>query len=155
MRTIKTTTHVARVKRTARRLWHDWHDWRRLPVVRMTAAAIGGLVALQAATVGVLSVVVASRRKRRRLLKGFPYLHLPETRVGENSVRVYSDGHDLYDAMLAAIEYAKDRIYLESIIWKDDVVGEEFKERLIRRAREGVEVYIIFDGFGNLVVPRA
>jgi cardiolipin synthase A/B len=156
MRTVRMTRalHAIRRWRPQRTALALWHDWRRLPVVRMTVAAIAGLLALQAATVAVLSVVVASRRKRRRLLEGFPYLHLSETQVGDNSVRIYSYGSDLYDAMLAAIEYAKDRIYLESFIWKDDAIGEEFKERLIRRAREGVEVYIIFDGFGNLVVPR-
>jgi cardiolipin synthase len=30
-----------------------------------------------------------------------------------------------------------------------------FKEHLVRKAEQGVAVYVIFDGFGNLVVPRS
>ncbi|HEV2457270.1 MAG TPA: phospholipase D-like domain-containing protein [Ktedonobacterales bacterium] len=129
--------------------------WRRLPIIRAFLFAVGGLLTLQAAIVTVLSVVVARQRKRRRLAEGFPHIHLHEVTVGENHLRVYDYGRDLYDAMIAAIEYAKECIYVESFIWKDDPVGQEFKEHLARKAREGVAVYVIFDSFGNLVVPRA
>ena len=33
-------------------------------------------------------------------------------------------------------------------------VGQEFQAHLARKAEEGVAVYVIFDSFGNLVVPR-
>jgi cardiolipin synthase len=55
--------------------------------------------------------------------------------------------------MLEAIDGARDFIFLESFIWKDDATGQEFKERLARKARAGVRVCVIFDRFGNLVVP--
>ena len=129
--------------------------WRRLPIIRTLLFAVGGLLTMQAAIVTVLSVVVGRQRKRRRLLEGFPHIHLSEVTVGENHLRTYDYGRDLYDAMIAAIEYAKECIYLESFIWKDDAVGRELKEHLARKARAGVAVYVIFDSFGNLVVPRA
>ena len=40
-------------------------------------------------------------------------------------------------------------------IWKADQVGHAFKNLLIAKANEGVQVYVIFDNFGNLVVPDA
>ena len=57
--------------------------------------------------------------------------------------------------MLEAIDTAQESIYLETYIWKDDAVGQEFQEHLARKAEEGVEVYVIFDSFGNLVIPRS
>lgn len=126
----------------------------RLFIVRLLMGIGGVLIALQVATVTVL-LVVTGRRRRRTLVQGFPHPHLPETTIGENHLRIYSYGRDLYDAMLAAIEYAKETIYIESFIWKDDAVGREFKERLTRKAAEGVKVYVVFDAFGNFVVPRA
>jgi cardiolipin synthase len=68
---------------------------------------------------------------------------------------LYSYGRDLYDAMLTAIDAAQESIYLETYIWKDDAVGQQFKEHLARKAVAGVDVYVVFDRFGNLVVPRA
>lgn len=85
----------------------------------------------------------------------FPHLHLPSIQIGTNRLQLFSCGSMLYDAMLDAIDGARERIYLESFIWKDDAVGREFKERLLRKATAGVAVYVIFDGFGNTVVPRA
>ncbi|HEX9035563.1 MAG TPA: phospholipase D-like domain-containing protein [Ktedonobacterales bacterium] len=67
-------------------------------------------------------------------------------------MRIYAYGDDLYQEMLAAIDAAREYIFLESYIWKADRIGEEFKERLARKAREGVQVFVIFDEFGNLVV---
>ncbi|HEU5344260.1 MAG TPA: phosphatidylserine/phosphatidylglycerophosphate/cardiolipin synthase family protein [Ktedonobacterales bacterium] len=85
----------------------------------------------------------------------FPHLHPPAIEEGANRLQLYTCGSALYDAMLVAIDSARERIYLESFIWKDDAVGQEFKARLARKAAEGVAVYVVFDGFGNTVVPRA
>ena len=76
-------------------------------------------------------------------------------RVGRNQLKIFSYGRDLYESMLASIDSAHDRIYIESFIWKDDAVGAEFKTHLIQKATEGVAVYVLLDSFGNLVVPGA
>jgi cardiolipin synthase len=57
--------------------------------------------------------------------------------------------------MLHAISQAKSRIFFESFIWKGDAVGEAFKDALIDAANRGVRVYVVFDEFANLVVPRS
>jgi cardiolipin synthase len=122
--------------------------------MRLLLQMTGLFVALQAITVIVLQIVSA-RRKRQRQEGGFPHPHLDEVSVGKNRLQIYDYGRDLYDAMLAAIDAAQESIYLETFIWKDDAVGRAFKEHLIRKAAEGVEVYVIFDSFGNTVVPHA
>ncbi len=115
--------------------------------------ALGVITALQGAIVAVISTV--AWLKRRRQPQGFPHERMADTAVGENRVQVYSYGRELYDAMLAAIDGAKESVYLETFIWKDDEVGQEFKDCLERKARAGVDVYVIFDSFGNLVVPAS
>ncbi len=112
------------------------------------------IVAMQFVTVVILQVLTAVR-KRRRPMQGFPYLFLPEIHAGEHSLHVYSRGRELYDAMIATIEYAKESIYLESFILKNDAVGKEIKKHLALKAAQGVDVHVLYDGFGNLVVsPR-
>lgn len=122
------------------------------PIWQIVGAIVALWLALVVTIVGALTIV-AARRKRRQLTAGFPHPALPEAKVGQNYLRIYDYGQDLYDAMVAAIDEAKERIYFETFIWKDDKIGREIKARLIAKAEEGVQVYVIFDVFANLVVP--
>ncbi|HEY7983142.1 MAG TPA: phospholipase D-like domain-containing protein [Ktedonobacterales bacterium] len=124
--------------------------WRAAMVA---VRVVGVMVALQAAVLGAISLVAVRRRRRRVPAKGFPHQEVREVEVRGNRLQIFSYGEDLYNAMFAAIEGARAFIFLESFIWKDDAIGQEFKERLARKAREGVRVCVIFDRFGNLVVP--
>ena len=108
---------------------------------------------LEAITVIILQLVSVQRRQKRPE-NSFPHPSLDAVRVGDNTLQIYDYGRDLYDAMLAAIDAARETIFLETFIWKDDAVGQEFKEHLIRKADQGVDVYVIFDRFGNTVVPN-
>lgn len=132
--------------------------WRRISgrrlIVRLFAVVFAVLAILQAITIVVLTMVDKQRR-RRSSAATFPHSALPEVSVDGNALQIYTYGRDVYDAMLAAIDAATESIYFETFIWKDDAVGQAFKEHLIRKAGEGVAVYVIFDSFGNLVVPRA
>ena len=113
-----------------------------------------GLVTFAQASVLAALAVIAARRKRRALPHAFPFLEPEEVSVADNRLRLFTYGRDLYDAMLEAIDSAKETIFLETFIWKGDALGVEFKRRLARKAEEGVAVYVIYDRFGNLVVPR-
>jgi cardiolipin synthase A/B len=133
--------------------WFDVREWRRLTPWQIVLRMFGLLALVQAPVAAVIMVV--ARNKRKRQSQGFPHPTFPEVTAGENTIQLYSYGRDLYTAMLAAIDGAQESIYLETYIWKDDAVGQQFKEHLERRAAAGVEVYVIFDRFGNIVVPRA
>ncbi len=126
----------------------------RLSPLRLVRNVILGLLTLQVLTAIVL-LVIAALGKRRKHEISFPHEPFKEVQVGENFLHLYAYGRDLYDAMLEAIDAAQESIYLESYIWKDDAVGKEFHMHLARKAAEGVAVYVIFDRFGNLVVPQA
>ncbi len=127
--------------------------YSRVSLLRLVGKVILGLLTLQVLTAAVL-LVIAALGKRRKHEVSFPHQPFEEVQVGENSLRLYAYGRDLFDAMLEAIDAAQESIYLETYIWKDDAVGKEFQARLARKAEEGVAVYAIFDSFGNLVVPR-
>ena len=125
---------------------------RKIPVrkiVTRTALAIG---AVQLGTIGALAVV-DHRRKRNRTSASFPRVAPHTVTAGGSEVTLYTYGEDLYYDMLQAIRQAKERIYFETFIWKSDPIGQSFKEALIEAAERGVEVYVIYDAFANLVVP--
>lgn len=72
-----------------------------------------------------------------------------------NDVRLLIDAAENYPAWLAAIESAEKRIFFESYIIHGDEQGRLFAEELIKKAKEGVEVKLIYDwlgGFGK--TPR-
>src|SRR5690606_10854174 len=95
-------------------------------------------------------------RKRRQPAAGeFPRTDPVAVDVAGSELTVYTYGEDLYAAMLEAIRGARRYVFFETYIWKDDDVGRQFKRELIAAAERGVQVYVIFDSFGNLVVPWA
>jgi cardiolipin synthase len=78
------------------------------------------------------------------------------TAVAGNRVDLLIDAGENYPAWIAAIENAKHRIYFESYIMHDDEQGRKFADLLIKKAREGVVIKLLYDwmgGFGN--TPRS
>jgi cardiolipin synthase len=122
-------------------------------ITQIVLRAIGALFGLQVITIAILQLVSKLRRKQQQG-GGFPHPNLSEVYVNSNKLQIYDYGQYLYDAMLAAIDDAKESIYLETYIWKDDKIGREFKEHLTKKAEQGVEVFVVFDGFGNTVVSK-
>ncbi len=69
--------------------------------------------------------------------------------IGGNSIRLLKDAGENYPAWLAAIEHATRTIHFESYIIHDDDIGEQFAQRLIAKAGEGVTVRVIYDWLGG------
>src|ERR671921_324927 len=91
-----------------------------------------GLTALQAVIVGVL-VALAELRKRRQVPReGFPWEDQPEISLeaGEDRLKIYAYGVNLYQAMLEEIEAAEGEIFVGTFIWKGDEVGRRFMDAL-------------------------
>lgn len=128
----------------------------RRRIVTVVKRVLIGLLAAQLATVAVLVGADFWRRRMLRCDQGrFPRSSPMETGVEGTSVTTYTFGEDLFADMLDAIRSARTRIFFESYIIKDDKVGRRFKAALVEAADRGVDVYVIYDGFANLVVPRA
>lgn len=121
-----------------------WLRWVR----RVLLTAVG----VQLATAVALTLVDSYRRRGKKP-HSFPAGPPATVEIGSSAVTTYTFGQDLYDAMLAAIDSAQHQILLETYIWKGDPTGDRFKSALVEAARRGVDVYVIYDGFANLVVP--
>ncbi|MEI7894789.1 MAG: cardiolipin synthase B, partial [Myxococcales bacterium] len=65
--------------------------------------------------------------------------------VGTDRVRLLRDGVEAFPAMLEAIQRARREILLEMYWIGSDHVGERFRDALVARARDGVEVRVIYD----------
>ena len=99
--------------------------------------------------------VDAVRKRRTTEVHEAPEDQPHSAHVAGNALTTFTYGAHLYEAMIEAIEQATDHIYLATFIWKGDALGQRFKDALIAAADRGVTVCVVFDGFANLVVPRA
>jgi cardiolipin synthase len=73
---------------------------------------------------------------------------LGPTIVPGNSVQALENGDEIFPSMLAAINAAKRTITFETYIYWSGIVGEQFAEALIGRARAGLRVHIMLDWVG-------
>ncbi|OXM13733.1 cardiolipin synthase [Paenibacillus herberti] len=80
------------------------------------------------------------------LLSSFSMLPI----TGCNETEVLTNGEATYQSILAALEEAKHHIHLDYYTIRHDEIGCRFKEVLIRKAKEGVEIRLIYDGIGSL-----
>jgi cardiolipin synthase A/B len=66
-----------------------------------------------------------------------------------NDVHLLVDAAANYPCWLEAIEAAEKRIFFESYIMHGDEQGSLFAEALVKKAKEGVEVKVIYDWLGG------
>lgn len=66
-----------------------------------------------------------------------------------NQVRLLLDAQENYPAWKAAIESARRTVYVEMYIIHHDAAGRDFADLLIEKAREGVEVRVLYDWWGS------
>lgn len=72
----------------------------------------------------------------------------------DNAVEFYTDGYQFFPALLQAIKDATNHIHLDTYIIADDPLGRLVSDALIAKAREGVEVRLIYDDVGCWRVPE-
>jgi cardiolipin synthase len=80
------------------------------------------------------------------------YLNSPIFQGGE--VTILQNGDAFYPAMLNAIRKAKDSVNFEVYIFEPDEIGRQFMDAFKDRARAGVEVRLLLDGFGGLKMTK-
>ncbi len=66
-----------------------------------------------------------------------------------NHVELLCGGSQFFPALVAAIEGARDEVYLETYIYHDDETGRRITDVLASAARRGVKVHVSVDGFGS------
>lgn len=66
-----------------------------------------------------------------------------------NQVDVYTDGYTKLTALIKELYKAKEHIHLQYYIFVDDAVGRIVRDVLIDKAKEGVEIRVLYDDVGS------
>jgi cardiolipin synthase len=73
---------------------------------------------------------------------------------GNNEVKLLINGEEKFPEVIAALQHAKHHIHIEYYIFEDEVIGNQIKDILIQKAREGVAVRFIYDDFGSRSIRK-
>jgi cardiolipin synthase len=71
-----------------------------------------------------------------------------------NQVTILKDGQETFPAIFQAMQNAKHHIHLEYYIIENDKLGNQLKEILVRKARQGIEIRFIYDDVGSWQLPK-
>lgn len=66
-----------------------------------------------------------------------------------NSIVFFSNGKDKFKDMFAAVRQAKSSIHMEYFNFRDDSIANALFSLLAQKVKEGVEVRLLYDAFGN------
>ncbi len=72
-----------------------------------------------------------------------------------NRIKTLVNGDQIFPAMLDAIRHATNSITFENFIWRSGNLSDHFMEALGERARMGVDVRVLLDGFGTIEFKNA
>ncbi len=65
-----------------------------------------------------------------------------------NKVTLLTNGEQKFPSVLEALKEAKDHIHIQYYIYGDDIIGNQVADILEQKAKDGVEVRLIYDDFG-------
>lgn len=71
-----------------------------------------------------------------------------------NSLRALTTPQTMYRQVIDLIDSAENRLFLQTFILIDDRVGNTIIDLLCDKARQGVQVRLMADGFGSFMFPR-
>lgn len=71
-----------------------------------------------------------------------------------NDVQIIPSTQRSLEVLLEMLEAAEHWIHIEFYIWRADEAGERVHDVLIRKARQGVPVRLLYDGFGSILLGR-
>lgn len=67
----------------------------------------------------------------------------------DNQVHIYTSGNAKFEALLQCIAEAKDHIHVQYFIIKNDGIGRKIIQALAEKAKQGVEVRVLYDDTGS------
>ncbi|MCT1803172.1 MULTISPECIES: phospholipase D-like domain-containing protein [Kocuria] len=130
------------------------HRKGRSLLFKTGVVAAGSLAAAQATVIASLAGLDWWKRRNRKVREA-PRPGTFTAQVEDSELNIYTSGDSVYDDMLESINGAQESIHMETFIWKNDEVGQRFLDALNAAADRGVEVFVIYDGFANLVIPNS
>lgn len=71
-----------------------------------------------------------------------------------NRIEIYSSGTKTFAGLFEEIENATDHIHLQFFIFDDDRISNKLRELLIKKARQGIRVRMIYDYWGSFKLSK-
>ena len=72
----------------------------------------------------------------------------------DNSIKIFTDGHAKFDALIEDIQNAKDYIHIQYYIFKSDDLGRRILKALEDRLEDGIEVKMLYDDMGSRTLRK-
>ncbi|GKU80399.1 cardiolipin synthase [Paenibacillus sp. L3-i20] len=70
--------------------------------------------------------------------------------TGQNRTKILTNGEETFETILEELHHANHHIHLDYYTIRNDGIGGKFLKTLVKKAHEGVEVRVIYDGIGSL-----
>ncbi|GEP17835.1 cardiolipin synthase [Pediococcus pentosaceus] len=67
----------------------------------------------------------------------------------KNDLKIFTDGHEKFNNLFEDLKKAKHHINIEYFTIYDDQLGKKLRKILVQKAREGVQVRVLYDLFGS------
>ncbi|MFD1314048.1 cardiolipin synthase [Namhaeicola litoreus] len=83
----------------------------------------------------------------------FIYKHSHEN-LNFNDYHLLENGENKFPEVLKELEKAKSFIHIEYYAWENDVRGNQIKEVLLKKAKEGVKVRVLVDAFASRGIEK-
>lgn len=71
-----------------------------------------------------------------------------------NEIEIYTDGERKFQELFNSLENAKDHIHMEYYIIRNDDLGNKLFDILSKKAKEGVEVRLLYDSVGGRQISK-
>ncbi len=72
----------------------------------------------------------------------------------KNTVQLLKNGESFFPLLIQELEKAKHHIHIQFYIYENDEIGNQIKNLLIRKAKEGIIVRFIYDDFGSKSIRK-
>ena len=69
--------------------------------------------------------------------------------LSENSFKLLLNGEQKFPEVLKTIETARHFIHMEYYDWENDIRGNQIKEVLLRKAKEGIQIRVLYDDYAS------
>lgn len=69
-----------------------------------------------------------------------------------NLPQIFTKSEDFFKTLFKLINQAQETVYIEFYTIFNDQIGKQFRQLLIKKAQEGVRVYVIYDSWGSMGV---
>lgn len=97
------------------------------------------------------------KKPEAELYESMIFMHLKNNHAvftQDNAMTIYADGTEKFEALIADLEQAKDHIHFQYYIFRLDNLGKRIYEVLVRKAKQGVKVRILYDDIGSRGVRK-